>query len=142
MLLGRCDWMVIAPLIIPSFLLFFAPQVNFGESGTNSQHSFFQLLHMGQPVPCDFIGFVKPQNNLVHTEGEALASHDELMANFFAQVMDPPRLHELCARGEGRGGRRGGGVQRLHKGCTRVTTRRSNIGARAATARLTSLDLT
>lgn len=60
-------------------------EINFGESGTNSQHSFFQLLHMGQPVPCDFIGFVESQNNLVHTEGETLSSHDELMANFFAQ---------------------------------------------------------
>ena len=60
-------------------------EVDFGESGTNSQHSFFQLLHMGQPVPCDFIGFIRAQNNLVHTEGEDLSSHDELMANFFAQ---------------------------------------------------------
>ena len=60
-------------------------EVNFGESGTNSQHSFFQLLHMGQPVPCDFIGFVEAQNQLVHTEGEELSCHDELMANFFAQ---------------------------------------------------------
>ena len=39
-----------------------------------------------QPIPCDFIGFVESQNNLVHTEGESLSSHDELMANFFAQV--------------------------------------------------------
>ena len=60
-------------------------EIDFGESGTNSQHSFFQLLHMGQPIPCDFIGFVEAQNNLVHTEGETLSSHDELMANFFAQ---------------------------------------------------------
>jgi len=60
-------------------------EIDFGESGTNSQHSFFQLLHMGQPVPCDFIGFVESQNNLVHTEGEDLSAHDELMANFFAQ---------------------------------------------------------
>jgi len=61
-------------------------EIDFGESGTNSQHSFFQLLHMGQPTPCDFIGFIRAQNNLVHTEGEDLSSHDELMANFFAQV--------------------------------------------------------
>jgi hypothetical protein len=56
-------------------------EVDFGESGTNSQHSFFQLLHLGQPVPCDFIGFVEAQNNLVHTEGEDLSCHDELMSN-------------------------------------------------------------
>jgi glucose-6-phosphate isomerase len=72
-------------------------EIDFGESGTNSQHSFFQLLHMGQPTPCDFIGFIRAQNNLVHTEGEDLSSHDELMANFFAQV---------CSRW---GGEEGGG---------------------------------
>ena len=59
-------------------------EVDFGEPGTNGQHSFFQLLHMGQAVPCDFIGFVKSQNDLV-VDGEALSSHDELMTNFFAQ---------------------------------------------------------
>ncbi|GMI12590.1 hypothetical protein TrLO_g13002 [Triparma laevis f. longispina] len=59
-------------------------EVDFGEPGTNGQHSFFQLLHMGQAVPCDFIGFVKSQNDLV-VDGETLSSHDELMTNFFAQ---------------------------------------------------------
>lgn len=59
-------------------------EVDFGEPGTNGQHSFFQLLHMGQTVPCDFIGFVQSQHDLC-LDGEALSSHDELMANFFAQ---------------------------------------------------------
>lgn len=59
-------------------------EVDFGEPGTNGQHSFFQLLHMGQTVPCDFIGFVESQHDLC-LDGEALSSHDELMANFFAQ---------------------------------------------------------
>eukprot|EP00520_Triparma_pacifica_P014799 CAMPEP_0118656492 /NCGR_PEP_ID=MMETSP0785-20121206/13517_1 /TAXON_ID=91992 /ORGANISM="Bolidomonas pacifica, Strain CCMP 1866" /LENGTH=680 /DNA_ID=CAMNT_0006549353 /DNA_START=81 /DNA_END=2120 /DNA_ORIENTATION=+ len=59
-------------------------EVDFGEPGTNGQHSFFQLLHMGQPVPCDFIGFVKSQHDLL-VDGEKLSSHDELMSNFFAQ---------------------------------------------------------
>lgn len=59
-------------------------EVDFGEPGTNGQHSFFQLLHMGQTVPCDFIGFVKSQHDL-YVDGEQLSSHDELMANFFAQ---------------------------------------------------------
>lgn len=59
-------------------------EVDFGEPGTNGQHSFFQLLHMGQTVPCDFIGFVKSQHDLC-VDGEFLSSHDELMANFFAQ---------------------------------------------------------
>jgi len=52
--------------------------------GTNGQHSFFQLLHMGQVVPCDFIGFMESQNPVCE-EGEPVSNHDELMANFFAQ---------------------------------------------------------
>ena len=59
-------------------------EVDFGEPGTNGQHSFFQLLHMGQTVPCDFIGFVQSQHDLC-LDDESLSSHDELMANFFAQ---------------------------------------------------------
>ena len=59
-------------------------EVDFGEPGTNGQHSFFQLLHMGQTVPCDFIGFVRSQHDLL-IDGESLSSHDELMANYFAQ---------------------------------------------------------
>jgi len=59
-------------------------EVDFGEPGTNGQHSFFQLLHMGQTVPCEFIGFLQSQHDLC-IDGESLSSHDELMANFFAQ---------------------------------------------------------
>jgi Glucose-6-phosphate isomerase len=59
-------------------------EVDFGEPGTNGQHSFFQLLHMGQIVPCEFIGFLHSQHDLC-IDGELLSSHDELMANFFAQ---------------------------------------------------------
>eukprot|EP00871_Galdieria_phlegrea_P003320 jgi/Galph1/398/GphlegSOOS_G5206.1 len=56
-------------------------EINFGEPGTNGQHSFFQLLHMGQVVPCDFIGFTESQNPVCE-EGEPVSNHDELMANF------------------------------------------------------------
>mmetsp|Transcript_24651 Transcript_24651/g.60524 ORF Transcript_24651/g.60524 Transcript_24651/m.60524 type:complete len:761 (-) Transcript_24651:58-2340(-) len=59
-------------------------EIDFGEPGTNGQHSFFQLLHMGQTVPCDFIGFCQSQHDLC-LDGESFSSHDELMANFFAQ---------------------------------------------------------
>lgn len=59
-------------------------EVDFGEPGTNGQHSFFQLLHMGQVIPCEFIGFLQSQHDLC-IDGEPLTSHDELMANFFAQ---------------------------------------------------------
>jgi glucose-6-phosphate isomerase len=50
-----------------------------GESGTNGQHAFFQLIHQGTKlIPCDFIGFINSLNRL---EGH----HEKLMANFFAQ---------------------------------------------------------
>eukprot|EP00466_Bigelowiella_natans_P002556 jgi/Bigna1/58608/fgenesh1_pm.122_\ len=59
-------------------------EIEFGEPGTNAQHSFFQMLHQGRVVPVDFLGFTHSQNPL-HLEGEPVANHDELMANFFAQ---------------------------------------------------------
>ena len=59
-------------------------EIDFGEAGTNGQHSFYQLLHMGQTVPSDFIGFCESQHDFC-VDGESLSSHDELMANFFAQ---------------------------------------------------------
>lgn len=59
-------------------------EVDFGEPGTNSQHSFFQMIHQGQAIPVDFLGFVQSQHDLL-MDGEKLSSHDELMSNFFAQ---------------------------------------------------------
>lgn len=59
-------------------------EIDFGEPGTNGQHSFYQLLHMGQTVACDFIGFAQSQHD-VCLDDESLSVHDELMANFFAQ---------------------------------------------------------
>ena len=51
-----------------------------GEPGTNGQHSFYQLIHQGtRLIPCDFIGFVQPLENI----GD---HHDLLMANMFAQT--------------------------------------------------------
>jgi len=59
-------------------------EIIFGEPGTNGQHSFYQLIHQGRVIPCEFIGFCKsPQP--VHLAGEIVANHDELMSNFFAQ---------------------------------------------------------
>jgi glucose-6-phosphate isomerase len=50
-----------------------------GESGTNGQHSFYQLLHQGtKTIPADFIGFINPPKRV----GD---HHEKLMANFFAQ---------------------------------------------------------
>ncbi|MDQ3979379.1 MAG: glucose-6-phosphate isomerase [Actinomycetota bacterium] len=51
-----------------------------GTPGTNGQHAYYQLLHQGTAlVPCDFIGFCRPN----HVVGN---HHDLLMANFFAQT--------------------------------------------------------
>ncbi len=51
-----------------------------GEPGTDSQHSFFQLLHQGtRLVPCDLIGFCEAMSPLA-------GQHDLLMANLFAQA--------------------------------------------------------
>ena len=54
--------------------------IEWGEPGTNGQHSFYQHIHQGtQLIPCDFIGFCKTHNAI----GD---HHDKLMANFFAQT--------------------------------------------------------
>ncbi|MBF0449460.1 MAG: glucose-6-phosphate isomerase [Candidatus Magnetomorum sp.] len=58
-----------------------------GETGTNGQHAFYQLIHQGTKiVPADFIGCV----NSHHPMGD---HHLKLMANFFAQT-------EALMRGE------------------------------------------
>jgi glucose-6-phosphate isomerase len=54
--------------------------IYWGEPGTNGQHSFYQLIHQGtRLIPCDFIAFVHPLNQLGR-------HHDILMANVFAQT--------------------------------------------------------
>jgi glucose-6-phosphate isomerase len=53
--------------------------IYWGEPGTNGQHSFYQLIHQGtRLIPCDFIAFGKPLNQLGR-------HHDLLLANVFAQ---------------------------------------------------------
>lgn len=61
-----------------------AGPINFGEPGTNGQHSFYQLVHQGRIVPCDFVGVIKSQVP-IEMPGEVVSNHDELMSNFFAQ---------------------------------------------------------
>jgi len=54
--------------------------IEWGEPGTNGQHSFYQLIHQGTHlIPCDFIGCAKTHNEV----GDL---HDKLMANLFAQT--------------------------------------------------------
>jgi len=51
-----------------------------GQSGTNGQHAFYQLIHQGTKlIPCDFIGFCRAS----HLIGD---HQDLLLANFFAQT--------------------------------------------------------
>ncbi|WP_253306138.1 glucose-6-phosphate isomerase [unidentified bacterial endosymbiont] len=51
-----------------------------GETGTNGQHAFYQLLHQGTHlIPCDFIAIAEPHHPLVN-------HHEQLLANCFAQT--------------------------------------------------------
>jgi glucose-6-phosphate isomerase len=51
-----------------------------GRPGTNSQHSFFQLIHQGtQMIPADFIAPIDSHNDI----GD---HHKILLSNFFAQT--------------------------------------------------------
>jgi glucose-6-phosphate isomerase len=53
--------------------------IYWGEPGTNGQHSFYQLIHQGtRLIPCDFIAFGQPLNQLGR-------HHDMLLANVCAQ---------------------------------------------------------
>ena len=65
-------------------LPFAAGEIDFGEPGTNGQHSFYQLMHQGRVVPADFLGFTESQQP-TKVAGHPVSNHDELMANFFAQ---------------------------------------------------------
>jgi len=56
-----------------------------GEPGTNSQHSFFQLIHQGTKIiPADFLAPIRTQNPNVG--GEHNHHHKILLSNFFAQT--------------------------------------------------------
>lgn len=66
------------------FLEYECGPVVFGEAGTNGQHSFYQLIHQGRELTCEFIAHCIPQFDC-HYEGEKVSSHVELMSNFFAQ---------------------------------------------------------
>ncbi|KAF0143299.1 MAG: glucose-6-phosphate isomerase, partial [Rhodospirillaceae bacterium] len=51
----------------------------FGESGTNGQHSFYQLVHQGTwLIPCDFIAPIRSHNPISD-------HHAILLSNVFAQ---------------------------------------------------------
>jgi glucose-6-phosphate isomerase len=51
-----------------------------GESGTNGQHAFYQLIHQGTKlIPCDFLAPVETKNPVGR-------HHLMLLSNFFAQT--------------------------------------------------------
>ncbi len=61
--------------------------VIFGESGTNGQHSFYQLLHQGTDViPMQFIGFRNSQSGL-DAIVKGSTSQQKLNANLAAQIV-------------------------------------------------------
>lgn len=69
--------------------------VIWGESGTNGQHAFYQLIHQGTKViPCDFIAPANSHNPL----GK---HHIYLLSNFFAQteaLMNGKDEHEVVSQ--------------------------------------------
>eukprot|EP01053_Blabericola_migrator_P012713 Blabericola_migrator_1__12712@NODE_813_length_6418_cov_269_331286_g573_i0_p2_GENE_NODE_813_length_6418_cov_269_331286_g573_i0NODE_813_length_6418_cov_269_331286_g573_i0_p2_ORF_typecomplete_len590_score109_36PGI/PF00342_19/1_7e124Peptidase_M16_M/PF16187_5/0_25_NODE_813_length_6418_cov_269_331286_g573_i027704539 len=62
----------------------YSGEIYFGEPGTNGQHSFYQLIHQGRVIACEFIGFTQSQTP-VSLEKQPVSNHQELMSNFFAQ---------------------------------------------------------
>lgn len=59
-----------------------APAV-FGQTGTNAQHAFMQMMHQGSEIiPCDFILCARPFN----PTPERNDRHDALIANALAQA--------------------------------------------------------
>merc|ERR1712130_607714 len=61
--------------------------VIWGQSGTNGQHAFYQLIHQGTKlIPCDFLAPVDTQNDLTKDIGAPTDHHPILLSNFFAQT--------------------------------------------------------
>lgn len=61
--------------------------IQFGEPGTNAQHSFFQLAHQGRPFPVEFIGILEPQYAGLDVKTKGVTGHQELWANLLSQSM-------------------------------------------------------
>lgn len=61
----------------------FSSPVVFGSSGSNAQHTFFQMLHQGQQIiPVEFIAVTEPMSTLPYAQEH----HDQLLANCLAQA--------------------------------------------------------
>jgi glucose-6-phosphate isomerase len=84
--------------------------VIWGDTGTNGQHAYFQMLHQGtDPVPVDFIAVLHPTHALpghqeallanCFAQSEALMrgkTEDEVSAELQAQGMAPERIAALA----------------------------------------------
>lgn len=54
-------------------------------TGTNAQHSFFQMIHQGPNIiPVEFIGFAKSQNTPLYPQAE---QQEKLLANLASQMI-------------------------------------------------------
>ncbi|ARC54995.1 glucose-6-phosphate isomerase [Candidatus Riesia sp. GBBU] len=63
-----------------NFIKYQTCPIIWGETGTNFQHSFCQLMHQGKKlIPCDFIG-------VIQNPGFSEKCHEETMSNFFSQT--------------------------------------------------------
>ncbi|TWI74331.1 glucose-6-phosphate isomerase [Desulfobotulus alkaliphilus] len=57
----------------------------FGDTGTDAQHSFFQMLHQGRPLPLDLIGILQPPPEC-RASSEGSRAHEELWTHLLAQA--------------------------------------------------------
>jgi len=68
-----------------NFVNYSTGPILWGEPGTNSQHSFFQLIHQGTKIiPADFLAPIRSHNPDVG--GQKNHHHKILLSNFFAQT--------------------------------------------------------
>ena len=63
----------------------FTGGIIFGDTGSNCQHSFSQLLHQGRMVPVEFIAFMSSAHDS-KLPSHPVSNHDELVLNYLAQV--------------------------------------------------------
>ena len=84
--------------------------VIWGDTGTNGQHAYFQMLHQGtDPVPVDFIAALQPSHALPGHQAALLANcfaqsealmrgrtEDEVAAELQAQGLPPERIAALA----------------------------------------------
>lgn len=63
----------------------FTGGIVFGDTGSNCQHSFFQLVHQGRLVPVEFIAFMSSGHDY-KLQSHSVSNHDELVLNYIAQV--------------------------------------------------------